>query len=267
MASPAPLIGLLTDFGTSDWYVACLKGVIAAMCPRARIIDLTHDIPPQDVTAGAWNLAAAAPWFPPRTIFACVIDPGVGTVRPLLAAQADEQIFIGPDNGLLSLVLARARRRTLIRLTNPAYWLKDVSQTFHGRDIVAPVAAHLARGVRLASLGVPVTRYQPLPLPVLRQTAGCLIGQVVYIDTFGNLITNLPAAALTSSRRPTVRYHRAPARMVSSYGDGRSGELIAVAGSLGYVELAIPNASAAARYWARRGDRVELLVAPPRRRR
>lgn len=253
-----PLIGLLTDFGTRDWYVASLKGVIAALCPRARVIDITHEIPPQDVTAGAWNIAAAAPWFPPRTIFACVVDPGVGTARPLLAAQADEQFFIGPDNGLLSLVLARAGRRKVIRLTNPVYWLKEINQTFHGRDIIAPVAAHLARGVGLGSLGVPATRYQPLPLPVLRQTARRLIGQIVYIDTFGNLITNLPVGVLGSSRRGTVRYRRAPVRMVSSYADGRSGDLIAVPGSLGYVELAVRNGSAAARCQAKRGDQVEL---------
>ena len=263
MASRSPLIALLTDFGTRDWYVACLKGVIAGICPRARLIDITHDIPPQDVTAGALNVAAAAPWLPPKTILVCLVDPGVGTARPLLAAQADEQIFLGPDNGLLSLVLARAGRRTLIRLTNPAYWLKDISRTFHGRDILAPVAAHLARGVRLASLGLPVTRYRPLPLPRIRKTADRLTGQIIYLDTFGNLITNLPAGLLASSRRGAFRYHRSPVRVVSSYGDGRSGELIALAGSHGFIELAIRNGSAAARARAKRGDPVELLAASP----
>lgn len=266
MASRDPLIGLLTDFGTTDWYVACLKGVIAGVCPRARVIDLTHEIPPQDITAGALNLAAAAPWCPPRTIFACVVDPGVGTARALLAAQADEQVFIGPDNGLLSLVLARARRRTLIRLTNPAYWLKDISQTFHGRDIIAPVAAHLARGVRLSSLGVPATRYQTLPLPVLQKAAGRVMGQIVYIDTFGNLITNLPVGLLASSRRGALRYHQHSVRVVFSYGDGRSGELIAIAGAHGFIELAVRNGSAAARMKARRGERIELWAASRRAR-
>lgn len=262
-----PCIALLTDFGTADWYAACMKGVILRLCPRARIVDITHAIPPQDITAGAFVLAAAAPWFPAGTIFACVVDPGVGTSRRMLAAQADGHLFVGPDNGLLSLVFERAQRLAMVRLTNSRYWLAPVSQTFHGRDVIAPVAAHLACGRPLKHLGIPVRRYTTLSGPPLRRASGRLVGRIVYIDRFGNLITNLPAALIRPRPPARIRYHRRPIRVVSSYGDGRPGELVAITGSLGYVELAIPNASAALRTRATRGERVELLISVPRRRR
>lgn len=258
MATLPPLIALLTDFGLHDWYAASMKAVLLNICPRARLVDITHDIPPQDVVAGAITLAASAPWFPPSTIFACVVDPGVGSDRPLLAAQADRAIFIGPDNGLLGLVLERATQRQLVRLTNPRYWLPEISQTFHGRDIIAPVAAHVARGCPLRRLGVPVVRYHTLRLPALHPTATSVRGGVVYVDRFGNLITNLPAALVKPPSHYHLRYQRRRVRLVLSYHQGRPGELIALAGSSGYLELAVPGQSAAERYRGRRGDAVRL---------
>jgi S-adenosylmethionine hydrolase len=269
----APLIALVTDFGTAGWYVACLKAVILSISPGARLVDVTHDIPPQDVLAGAFTIAAAAPWFPSRTIFACVVDPGVGTNRPLVAAEADRRVFVGPDNGLLGLVFQRAKRLSLVRLANPRYWLPEVSYTFHGRDIIAPVAAHLANGCALQRLGIPWKRYHPLELPPLQRDNKALYGRILYIDAFGNLITNLPAGLLNACRlrhkggsgragaaEPSacqVRYKRTRARLVSSYAEGSPGALLALAGSSGYLELALRNGSAARRYRARRGDRIE----------
>jgi len=257
MAHATPLIALMTDFGTAGWYAACMKAVILTICPRVRLVDLTHEIPPQDVLAGAFALAAAAPWFPPKTVFACVVDPGVGTARPLIAAQADRQVFVGPDNGVFSLIFQRAKQLSLVRLTNPRYWLAEISATFHGRDIIAPVAAHLACGCPLQRLGVWRTRYHTLKLPPLQRTATTLQGCVLHTDPFGNLITNLPASVMSSAHWQ-VRYKHRPVRVVSSYAEGRSGQLVALVGSAGYLELAIPNGSAAKRYRAKRGDGVEL---------
>ena len=254
-----PIIALLTDFGTTDWYVAAMKGVILGICPDARLVDITHQIPPQDITSGAFTLAAAVPYFPAGTIFACVVDPGVGSDRPLVAARADAQFLVGPDNGLLSLVLRRARRRAIVRITNRRYWRREISSTFHGRDIMGPVAAHLACGTPLARVGPPVTRYQALDLPPVRRTVRGVTGEVVSIDAFGNVITNVPASSLRGSARPRVEYKRRPVRVVSSYAAGKTGELVAVRGSIGYIELAIRNGSAAKQFHAKRGDSVGVL--------
>jgi len=255
----SPYIALLTDFGTAAWYVACMKAVILDRCGAVRLVDITHEIPPYDVMAGAFILAMAAPWFPAKTVFACVVDPGVGTARPLIAAHADDHFFVGPDNGLLSLAIQRAKRLSLIRLTNPRYWLPQISQTFQGRDIIAPVAAHLACGCPLTRLGVPTTRYQSLALEAPRRSAQGIEGAVLHIDPFGNLITNVPVKLLAESPPHQIRYRRMRVRMVSSYVEGRSGELVALKGSTGYLELAVCQQSAAKRYRARRGDRVHLL--------
>lgn len=256
-----PLIALLTDFGSRDWYVPCVKGVILSLCPLARLLDITHEVPPFDRVAGAVILHAAAAWLPPGTICVCVVDPGVGTARRVLAAQADGRLFVGPDNGVLSLVLSRATRRRIVHVTNRAYWLPRISQTFHGRDIMGPVGAHLARGVALSRLGPPTMRYASLPIPAPQRMGNTLQGRVLYIDRFGNLITNLPAARLAPRRPPTVRYRSRRCRIVSSYGAGTRGELIAVAGSTGYIELATSQGSAGAACRANVGDRVTLTDA------
>jgi S-adenosylmethionine hydrolase len=255
------LIAFLTDFGTRDWYVATLKGIILSHAPRAQVVDITHDIPPQDVIAGAFVLASVVEWFPPETIFVAVVDPGVGSERPLLAARADQRYFIGPDNGLLSWSLERASQATIVRLTNRRYWLKDISRTFHGRDVMAPVAAHLARGVRLSQLGRPVERITKLAVPAIQRHERSVEGSILHIDAFGSLITNLPETLLRgklSAGPVMVRYKERQARMVSSYLEGQPNELIAVVGSLRLIELAIREGSAAWVCNARRGDPVEL---------
>lgn len=252
------LVALLTDFGTRDWYVAALKGVLLSRVPDARIVDITHEIPPQDIQSGAFVLASAVPWFPRGTVFLAIVDPGVGGRRALLAAHADGRYFVGPDNGLLAVSLARARHRRVVRLTNRRYWLASVSRTFHGRDILAPVAAYLARGGLLGRLGPACRTLTPLPMPAVRRRGRRRQGAVIHIDAFGNLITNLPAELLAGRTPPALWYRGRRVPVVSSYAAGRAGRLIAVAGSAGFVELAIRERSAARRCRARRGDRVIL---------
>ncbi len=251
------VVGLLTDFGMRDWYVASMKGVILSQCPRVQLVDITHEIPPQDVVAGAFVLAAAVPWFPRGAAIVGVVDPGVGSARALLAAEVDGRYVLGPDNGLLALTLEQATRKRVVRLTRSRYWLPEISRTFHGRDILAPVAAQLLRGVALARLGVAVRRVRPLALPPIRQRAGRRDGAVVHIDSFGNLVTNLPGGLL-DGERTTVRYRKRPVRVVSSYGDGRPRELVALVGSLGFIELSVRDDSAAKRVGGSRGDPVVL---------
>ena len=262
MSAGRGLVALLTDFGARDWYVAALKGVILSRAPRARLVDITHEIPPQDIVAGGFTLAAAAPCFPAGTVFLAVVDPGVGTSRALLAACADGRWFVGPDNGLLAPILARARSRTVVTLTNRRYWGPSISRTFHGRDIMAPVAAYLARGGALRRLGPVRSRTAPLPIPSAHARGGVVTGAVAHIDRFGNLITNLEAARWLGPHpegRVRLRYRGRRVAVVSSYADGRPGRLVAVVGSLGFVELAVPLGSAAARTGARRGDAVEIV--------
>ena len=255
------LVALLTDFGTRDWYVGALKGVILSRAPAARLVDITHDVPPQDTVAGAFTLAAAAPWFPAGAVFLAIVDPGVGSQRALLAAQADAQYFVGPDNGLLSLVFQRAKRLTIVRLTNQRHWLTPVSTTFHGRDVLAPTAAYLANGGALMTLGVRVAPTAAVPFSAPIRMGRTLHGRIVHIDSFGNLITNMRiphAARGGDAPRVMIRYKRHPARVVSSYSAGRLNELVAVVGSLGFIELAVREASAAWQFSAARNDEVTL---------
>ena len=255
------LIALLTDFGTRDWYVAAMKAVILSRCPSARLIDITHEVPPQDIIAGAFTISAAAPWFPRGTIFVAVVDPDVGSHRALLAARADGCYFLGPDNGLLALSLERARQLTIVRLKRHRSWLRDLSHTFHARDILAPVAAYLACGGSFTQLGVAMTRLAPLPLPRVQRDGRRLIGHIVHVDRFGNLITNLPGEVFTPrvGAHAILRYKGRRVRMVSSYAAGRPHELIAIVGSLRLVELAVKGGSAALAFNARRGECVTLV--------
>ncbi len=257
------LITLTTDFGLQDNFVGVMKGVIAGLAPAARVIDLTHAVPPQDVAAGAFSLATAFAYFPPGTIHLAVVDPGVGSARRAIAVAAGGYYWVAPDNGLLGYAfaaLAAAGRlegqwrdgswelgadALAVELTEPRFWLPSVSRTFHGRDVFAPVAAQLARGVPLRALGRLVPSIQALALPRPVPVAGGWQGTVLYVDRFGNLITSLDAATLAGRDWSVeVAGQRIPA-LSESY--AAMDALGAVLDSAGYLEIAVPNASAAAR--------------------
>ncbi|HEX2572066.1 MAG TPA: SAM-dependent chlorinase/fluorinase [Polyangia bacterium] len=263
-----PIITLLTDFGTQDGYVGAMKGVILGDAPEAAIVDLTHDIPPQDVLAGAFALAQAAPYFPVGTVHVAVVDPGVGTERRALVAEHAGHVYIGPDNGLFTFVLgegpggtagAASRVRVIDRL--PSEW--SLHPTFHGRDLFARVAARLAAGdapTRFAGAEVEPRR---LELPRPSETPEGLDGVVIHCDRFGNLVTNLatrliPERLGAGLRCGGVEVAGALATLGTTYGDVAPGELVAYGGSAGYLEIGVRDGSAAARLGARRGTPVRV---------
>jgi S-adenosyl-L-methionine hydrolase (adenosine-forming) len=257
----APVITLLTDFGLKDTYVASMKGVILEICPDARLIDISHLVPPQDVRTGAYLLASVASDFPSGTIHLAVIDPGVGTQRRGLAIGADGRFFVGPDNGLFSWVLRPATIWEAYSLENPAYWRTTVSRTFHGRDIFAPVAAHLALGLPACALGPPCTPQRPLWGDVVESEEE-ILGEIIHIDHFGNAVTNVPQEVIerfAAGLRTTVWVGALGiATIVETYGDQEPGRVMALIGSSGHLEIAINQDSAAEKYRLRRGDPVRI---------
>jgi S-adenosylmethionine hydrolase len=188
------VLAFLTDFGFSDGYVGVMKGVVLSITPQVSMLDITHEIAAQDVATASWILSSTYSYFPAGTIFVCVVDPGVGSTRRPLALHAGHWYFVGPDNGLFSYVLAQQPLHTAVALTNPTYHLPQVSHTFHGRDIFSPAAAHIARGVALSDLGpvIDAASLQRLPIVQPVRQNGSIDAQVVYIDHFGNIITNIP---------------------------------------------------------------------------
>ena len=257
-----PVIALLSDFGLRDHYVGVMKGVIAGICPSALQLDITHDIPPQDVRAGAYELSLAWRYFPQATIFLAVVDPGVGTARGAVALRVGGYIFVGPDNGLFDLIVAeRPEGAAGVALTNPRYARSLVSATFHGRDRFAPAAAWLAAGTAFEALGDPVDVGIRLGWPDPVVTEAQVVGEVMHVDRFGNLITNIHRRLWPSLMDITeVRVAGgAAARMVRTYGDAAPGELVALFGSSERLEIAVTQGSAAARLAAGRGAPVHVV--------
>lgn len=249
------IITLTTDFGTRDGFVGALKGVILSINPGATIVDITHEIAPQDVEQGAFLFAASARYFPANTIHVVVVDPGVGSERRAIAIQCDETIFVAPDNGVITLALEskiKNRKSKIIQavhLTQPKFWLPRVSYTFHGRDIFAPCAAHLSLGVPLEEMGEPITDWVMLPrvLPT-RRADGAWVGQVVHIDRYGNSVTNIAEEMLRDIDPARVVVEIAGRKIFGlkrTYGDGADGELIALIGSSWELEIAQRGGNAA----------------------
>lgn len=262
MAVPR-LITLLTDFGNRDPYVAAMKGVILSLNPEARLVDLTHEIEPQDITAGAFFLAEAAPCFPAGTIHLAVVDPGVGTTRRALAAQAGEQFFVGPDNGLFSLVFQYHPPSVLVALQNPEYFRPQVSSTFHGRDLFAPVAAHLSLGIPLEAFGPRISDPVPLPWPQPEFTPEAVRGEIVYVDLFGNLISNIPGEKLRAwlqDRPPLILLGSLTLRQLfRTYGEVPPGQFLALVGSHGYLEISLNQGNAARRLSVGKGRSLTVV--------
>jgi hypothetical protein len=255
------IITLTSDFGVRDPFVGIMKGVILGLCPDARLVDLTHEIPPQDVLAGALALEAAVPFFPPGTVHLAVVDPGVGSARRPLAVAARGHLFVGPDNGLLTPALAEPGWRA-VRLEAPEYRLAAVSRTFHGRDIFAPAAAHLALGVSLYRLGPEVEDPVRVAIPRARLAAGAIEGEVIAEDRFGNLITSVTADLLAELRTGAALSvelgDRRLGGLLGSYAEAPEGAAGAIIGSTGRLEIFVRNGSAAAALGAGRGTRVRV---------
>ena len=238
------VITLTTDFGTQDAYVGIMKGVILGLNPKAQIVDLSHEIRPQGIEQAAFLLLTSFRFFPQDTIHLVVVDPGVGSERRALAARSKDAYLVAPDNGVLSYVATKEGFREVIELTNPNFWLTPVSSTFHGRDIFAPVAAHLSLGVELARLGEPVKEMVTLSMlsPVWEGTR--LEGRVIYADRFGNLVTDIPGGALPSEPCTVHLAGRAIPHLHRTYQEVRKGETLAYIGSSGFLEIAVREASA-----------------------
>ncbi|MBX3028372.1 SAM-dependent chlorinase/fluorinase [bacterium] len=258
----AGLITLLTDFGTHDAFVGIVKGVILSIDPSLRLVDLTHEIPPQAVDVGALVLRSAVPYFPAATVHLAVVDPGVGTARAPIAVRTERATLVGPDNGLLAPAAAALGGALAVHaLDDPALWRQPVSRTFHGRDIFAPAAAHLAGGRPLSELGSPRDRLLPAALPTPTVTASAVRGVVVHVDRFGNLLTNIERAALDAFREHPLSVTLAEMVTVplrATYGDVATGELVALWSSWDTIEIARRDGSAAAHLGVGRGARVVL---------
>jgi S-adenosylmethionine hydrolase len=254
------LITLTTDFGATDPFVGIMKGVIASRAPAAVVIDLAHGIPPQDVFAGALVLQKAVPYFPAGTIHVGVVDPGVGGSRRPLCVETVRGCLVGPDNGLLSMAAPAAEVRRIVHLTETRFFLEPVSATFHGRDLFAPVAAALATGTAPSELGPEVPSMEQLDLPPVVREGRTIRGQVLYIDHFGNLVTNVSSATLDAMpRNVTLRVRGLHLQAVApSYAAVGPGQPVAVVNSWGLLEVAVRDGSARDRLGARIGDPVVL---------
>jgi S-adenosyl-L-methionine hydrolase (adenosine-forming) len=262
------LISLITDFGTRDEYVGVLKAVILGIDPSALIVDVSHEVEPQDVVQAAYLLESSYRYFPPGSIHVVVVDPGVGTERRILYLEAGRHRFLAPDNGALSMRLAAGRPASLRHLENPALWRAQVGSTFHGRDMIAPVAAYLSKGGQASEIGPevsPATAFRLenlLPRPC---AGGGIRGRIIHVDRFGNLITNIDWAAVEKLRALSQRQPVAVAigdqvitGISRTYADAAAGRPLALIGSRGYLEIAVNRGSAQTFFGARKRDGVEV---------
>ena len=253
----APIITLTTDLGLTDAYVAEMKGVILGINPEARLVDICHTIKPQNIIQAAFVLSRAYPFFPQGTIHVVVVDPGVGTQRRAIILRTKSASFVAPDNGVLSYVIGQSAAWEAVAITRPQFWRSTVSSTFHGRDIFAPVAARLSLGLPLADFGEAITSVAMLPLSQPHQAAdGSMVGHIVHIDSFGNLITDINSANLPKGKRGlTIEVGGQPISGLShTYAEGKG--LLALIGSDGYLEIAVKEGSASALLDAEVGDEV-----------
>jgi S-adenosylmethionine hydrolase len=256
-----PVIALLSDFGLRDHYAGTMKGVILSICPDATLVDITHDVPPHDVLAGALELAAAYRYFPAGTIFVAVVDPGVGSLRRGIAADAGDYRFVAPDNGVLTLVFDDHAPRRVVELTERRYARPTVSRTFEGRDRFAPAAAWLAKGIELSAFGRNAAGVHRLDIPRPTVDEDSIAGEVLRVDRFGNLITNIDRRTFDRMSGPSLEIQVGPhqvSKMVSTYADVHADEICALFGSTDHLEIAANGTSAAARLDLGRGAAVHI---------
>ncbi|MFN7929690.1 MAG: SAM-dependent chlorinase/fluorinase [Blastocatellia bacterium] len=258
------MITLLTDFGTADYFIPAVKGVIASLSPRTRVVDLTHEIPAQDIAAAAFTLGVCYRNFPAGTVHLAVVDPGVGSARRAIVVAAGEQYFVGPDNGIFSLVFAHETDCRVFHATDTAYFRPSISPTFHGRDVFAPLAAWLAKGIAPDGFGPEVHDYVRLVWARPQLTDGTLQGEILHVDYFGNCITNFTAAELRLAEVTATTCFRIGGREVQRFAThfaaATANELLAYLGSAGYWEIALSQASAAQQLAVARRSGVTLIL-------
>lgn len=284
MEKSTPIITLTTDFGTSDVYVGVMKGVILNINPNVQIVDIIHAIPPQDIHEAAFSIHATHRYFPKGTIHVIVVDPGVGSDRQAIVCQTDSAFFVCPNNGVLTYLLQdietdKTRIPDAVVIENPAYFLPQASNTFHGRDIFAPIAAHLSLGVPLAQIGTSIHDLIRFPLPTIQSSNRTLTGQIIKVDSFGNLITNISEKMLVSflfsstpnkvlvgalcNRADTIKFeiragNTCLKKLNSSYAESEAREPLAIIGSFGLLEISINMGSAASLLGLKKGDNVVM---------
>lgn len=257
------VVTLTTDFGLKDYFVSAMKAVILGISPDVRLVDISHEIPSQDIMAGSWILQNSAMLFPSGTVHTVVVDPGVGTSRNPIAIKVEDQFFVGPDNGIFSL-LAKDKEFSAVRLTNKKYWKEPVSNTFHGRDIFAPVAAHLSRGVNLKELGEPIEDLITYRWTVPIADKDGLEGMVIHIDKFGNLITNLSSTLIEEVvGDKNVKIYVGNSildEVVTTFGSVTEGEPAAYIGSSGMLEIGINKGNAEEMLSVQKGAQISLIL-------
>jgi S-adenosylmethionine hydrolase len=264
------IITLLTDFGEADEYVGVMKGVILSRCPSVSIVDITHQIDPQDITQAAYLIPASYRFFPEGTVHLVVVDPGVGGQRDILATNHAGHIFIAPDNGVLTLLMNREKSDTIVRIHNTDFFLEPVSATFHGRDIFAPIGAHIVNGTGLEELGSKIDAADIVHLADLncrRSESGELVGKIISIDRFGNLITNIDSNTLTTrgqndvENRLQIHFRKhVISDLADTYASAAPGSPLALIGSRNYLEIAVNCGNAQRHFKAQKGDTVRVKI-------
>jgi hypothetical protein len=260
------LITLTTDFGLADPYVAEMKGVILGISPNSSIVDISHDIEKFNVRMAAYTLASATPYFSKGTVHVAVVDPGVGTKRRAILIQTQQASYIGPDNGVLALAVRSQGIEHVFKITNPKFKLPIVSNTFHGRDIFAPAAAHLSKGVQPAEFGPEIRRISQAPFARIARGKNMLVGEVLHTDDFGNVITNFPEKELQSTGAKSkigvkLKSRRLTLKLCKSYAEAKKNEALAIVGSHGFLEISINQGDAAANLKVKAGDKITLFRA------
>jgi len=255
------IITLTTDFGTKDGYIGAVQGVILSINPQAQVMDITHQIPAQNIRSAALCILNYYSFFPEGTIHLAVVDPGVGGPRKPILIQSERYFFMGPDNGIFSLALQKEKFSKAIHLKNPKYFLGKISPTFHGRDIFAPVAAYLSLGVKPEEFGPRLSKLEKLKLPAVKEYPQKLVGEIIHIDNFGNLVTNVRRAELGDRQISRIKLKTKSIQNLSeTFSDVKPGEGVAYVGSSGYVELGINRGNAAIKLKAKIADKVEFFL-------
>jgi S-adenosylmethionine hydrolase len=253
-------IALLSDFGTHDPFVGAMKGVLLSRAPGLSIIDITHQIPPQDIQTAAFYLMAAMPYMPKNTLFMTVVDPTVGTGRGIIWAKTENYQFIAPDNGLISWVEQKEKIKEARFISNSSLFMKNISSTFHGRDIMAPVAAAIAKGLPETKIGPLFTEYRRFPFPQPEKTGNRILGQVIAIDNFGNVVTNIGRNYLSAKAVFNISDHMLK-DLKLTYASVAEGEPLALIGSFGFLEFCVRNGSFARTFEVKIGAPVEAIVS------